>query len=416
MRKDTYRILAQGELRNNNTRVSGINNNDLIVGVSGAGKTRNYVKPNLMQGEHSFVVADTKGNLIREVGPLLEKNGYKVLNIDFTDMKSSYGYNPFDFIRYDEMNNKYSEQDIMTIADCLVPVENGKDPFWDYAAKMYISCMIAYVLECLPENEHNLASVCKLVFEMSNGRFGMLIDWLNEEQEDSMAVRKYKSFCCTRTAEKMHASICGIIAEKLDPLTYDEAVALYRKKKRINFKDLGKVKTVLFLTISDTDRSNDKLVNLLYTQALQELCKSADKDYEDNRLQIPVRFILDDFATNAYIPNFDKTISVIRSREIYVSIILQSLSQLEDMYGHAKMMTIINNCDNFLYLGGQDVETVRYIAVKANKTADTILNMPLNEAYLFTRGSLPKKVQKYDIKFHEKYCQLPEAQGSKFYT
>ena len=121
-------------------------------------------------------------------------------------------------------------------------------------------------------------------------------------------------------------------------------------------------------------------------------------------------FILDDFATNAYIPNFDKIISVIRSREIYVSIILQSLSQLEDMYGHAKAMTIINNCDNFLYLGGQDVETVRYIAVKANKTADTILNMPLNEAYLFTRGVLPKKVQKYDIKFHERYCQLPEAQ------
>lgn len=414
MRKDTNRILAQGELRNNNTWVSGINNNDLIVGVSGAGKTRNYVKPNLMQGEHSFIVADTKGNLIREVGPLLKKNGYKVLNIDFTEMKSSCGYNPFDFIRYDEMNNKYSEQDIMTIADCLVPVENGKDPFWDYAAKMYISCMIAYVLECLPQNEHNLASVCKLVFEMNSGRFDMLIDWLNEEQEDSMAVRKYKSFCCTRTAEKMHASICGIIAEKLDSLTYDEPVALYRKKKRINFKDLGKEKTVLFLTISDTDRSNDKLVNLLYTQALQELCKSADKDYEDNRLPIPVRFILDDFATNAYIPNFDKIISVIRSREIYVSIILQSLSQLEDLYGHAKAMTIINNCDNFLYLGGQDVETVRYIAVKANKTADTILNMPLDEAYLFTRGSLPKKVQKYDIKFHERYCELPEAQAVQF--
>lgn len=410
MRKDTYRILAQGELRNNNTWVSGINNNDLIVGVSGAGKTRNYVKPNLMQMNHSFVVADTKGNLIREVGPLLKENGYKVLNIDFTEMKNSYGYNPFDFIRYDELNNKYCEQDIMTIADCLVPVENGHEPFWDYAAKMYVASMIAYVLEALPQNEYNLASVCSLVFEMASGRFDMLMDILNEEQEDSMAVRKYKSFCCTKNAERMHASICGIIAEKLDPLTYDDSITLYKKKERINFRDLGKEKTALFLTISDTDRSNDKLVNLLYTQALQELCKSADKDYEDNCLPIPVRFILDDFATNAYIPNFDKIISVIRSREIYVSIILQSLSQLEDMYGHAKAMTIINNCDNFLYLGGQDVETVRYIAVKANKTADTILNMPLNEAYLFTRGVLPKKVQKYDIKFHERYCQLPEAQ------
>lgn len=126
--------------------------------------------------------------------------------------------------------------------------------------------------------------------------------------------------------------------------------------QRIDFRSLGREKTAVFLTISDTDRSMDGLVNLFYTQALQTLCNSADKDYPDHRLPVPVRFILDDFATNVRIPDFDKIISVIRSREIYVSIILQSISQLSALYGSGESTTIINNCDNCLYLGGQDVE------------------------------------------------------------
>lgn len=172
--------------------------------------------------------------------------------------------------------------------------------------------------------------------------------------------------------------------------------------------DLAQEKTAVFLTVSDTDRSADRLVNLFYTQALQTLCRSADRDYPDHRLAVPVRFILDDFATNTCIPDFDNITSVIRSREIYVSII-QSLSRLNALYGPEKAKTIINNCDNCLYLGGQDVETARYISVKANRTADSILNMPLGEAYLFTRGRAPQRVRKYDLRRHERYGELPEA-------
>jgi type IV secretion system protein VirD4 len=184
---------------------------------------------------------------------------------------------------------------------------------------------------------------------------------------------------------------------------------MYRCRERIDFKSLGREKTVVFLAVSDTDRAMDGLVSVFYTQALQVLCGSADRDYPDHRLPVPVRFILDDFATNVRIPDFDKIISVIRSREISVSVILQSISQLSSIYGQEAAMTIINNCDNCLYLGGQDVETARYIAVKANKTADTILNMPLDRAYLFTRGTRPKLVEKYDICTHEAYSQLREA-------
>ena len=415
MRNNSYRILARGSLISNDTWVTGINNNDLVIGPSGAGKTRSYVKPNLQQCSESFIVADTKGSLIQEVGPVLKLHGYRVINLDFTDMLGSYGYNPLDHIRYDKRRKKYVEQDIMTIADSLVPMEDEKSPFWDQAAKMYLASLIGYVLECLPRREHTMEYVAKLFTQMQREKYGApsrgeeLFRELGMENPDSFAYKKYQMYKATADAERMHASILGILAEKLDPLVYDGPLAMYSRKKRMDFRTLGREKTAVFLTISDTDRSADRLVNLFYTQALQTLCRSADRDYPDHRLPVPVRFILDDFATNTCIPDFDNIISVIRSREIYVSIIIQSISQLNALYGPEKAKTIINNCDNCLYLGGQDVETAQYISVKANRTADSILNMPLGEAYLFTRGKAPQKVQKYDIRRHERYGELPEA-------
>ncbi len=417
MVRNTYRILAMDHLMNNNTWETGLNNNDLIIGPSGAGKTRNYVKPNLMQCNESIIVADTKGSLRKEIGPLLKKNGYQILNIDFTDTLQSYGYNPLDYVRYDRRRKKYMEQDILKLVECLVPIETNTDPYWDYAARMYLESMIGYTLECFPEEEHNLKSVYEVFAQLGKNtdtltglsNFDRLFMELGELNPDSFAYRRYTLMRNNSKAEKMHASIIGILAEKLDTLIFDGAVEMYQKQERIRFKDLGQKKTVVFLTISDTDRSLDRLVNLFYTQALQALCDSADKDYTDNRLKVPVRIILDDFATNAYIPEFDKIISVIRSREIYVSVILQSISQLSALYGENKAMTIINNCDNCLYLGGQDVETARFIGIKADKPASTILNLPLNSVYLFTRGRGAKLVEKYDIKKHPRYSQLPEA-------
>lgn len=407
---DTCRILAAGELMRNDTWSTGLNNNDLIIGPSGAGKTRGYVKPNLMQCTGSFAVSDTKGALVREVGPLLERRGYQVVSIDFSDMAGSCGYNPLDYIRRDPQTGKYSQQDIMTVSTCMVPVEDERQPFWDFAARMYLTTLIAYTLECLPREEHTLEYVAALFAEMPSGNFDRLMAKLGEQNPDSFAYRKYKMHMGISTAEKMHESIRGILAEKLDPLVYDEPLAMYRKPGRLDFKSLGQRETAVFFTVSDTDRSSDKLASLFFTQALQSLCHSADRDYPDRRLPVPVRLILDDFATNLYIPDFDRIISVLRSREIYASVILQSLSQLESLYGEARTRTIVNNCDNCLYLGGQDVDTAKYISFKANRTVDTILSLPLEDAYLFTRGRPPKKVRKYDIRAHTAYPELPEAE------
>ena len=407
----SFRILAQGQFMDNNTWHTGINNNDLIIGPSGAGKTRSYVKPNLMQCDHSVIVADTKGSLIHEVGPLLKEKGFEVVNIDFTDMAHSpCGYNPLAYIRRDGETGRYSEKDILAVSACLCPVETEKDPFWEKSAQMYVACMVAYVLEALPEEEHHLGFVRELFGLLDvKDAFANLIGELEAQDPDSFAARQYHLFCNAKRVEKTFECIRMFIAERLSQLTFHDALKLYSNPNQVDFPSLGREKTAVFLTISDTDRSQDVLAGLFYTQAFQSLCESADKDYADHRLPVPVRLILDDFATNVQIPDFDNTISVIRSREIYTSVILQSLTQLDAIYGPAKAKTILNNCDNCLYLGGQDEATARYISVRARKTLDTIMGMPVENAYLLTRGVSAKLVQKFDLKSHQLYSRLPEA-------
>lgn len=404
------RILAQDCYVDNDTWVTGLNNNDLIIGPSGSGKTRGYVKPNIMQCNESMIIADTKGSLIEEVGPVLRTNGYNVILMDFKDLSKAYGYNPLDYIRYDKKRKRYSEQDILTVAQALVPnTKLDRDPYWANAARMYLTSIIAYVMECLPKREHTLKFVTDLYAELNTRNYHKLLEELRQSNPDSYAVKTFDLFRDNNKSERTEGSIIAVLGERLNGLGLEGAIKMYSARKRIQFKDLGREKTAVFLTISDTDRSMDNLVGLFYTQAIHTLCDSADLDYPDHRLPVPVRFILDDFATNAVIEDFHNLTSVIRSREIYVSIILQSITQLNAIYGQENATTIINNCDNCLYLGGQDITTARFMAEKANKTTFTILNMPLSDAYLFTRGSVPKKVKRFDIRTHPNYALLPEA-------
>lgn len=393
--ENTYRILAQDRKVNNDTWITGLNNNDVIIGPSGAGKTRGYVIPNILQAKESMIVADTKGNLNRMLIRKLRRKGYRCRILDFTGGYSTVGYNPLDYISYDKQKDTYSAVDIKTIAAAIVPAES-KEPYWDYAARMYLESIIAYVMECLPEEEHTLTVVHRLFRTMGTGQFDMLLRELSELNPESYAVSLYELYKGNVCADRMHESIKGILAEKISVFALDCVEKLVQNNFRVDFEEMGTRKTILFLQISDTDRSMDRLVNLFFTQALHELCNAADKS-EGYRLAVPVRLILDDFAANVYIPDFDKITSIIRSREISVSIILQSLSQLYSMYGVDKANTILNNCDHCLYLGGQDVDTARYISFKANKSVNSILNMPISDAWLFERGKEPVQVEKYQL-------------------
>lgn len=386
---NTSRILADNYYISNNTRETHLNNNDLIVGPSGAGKTGGYVIPNILQLNTSMIVADTKNNLSKMLSPVLTANGFQTYTIDFVKPENSSAYNPLEYIRRNERTGKYREQDIISLSSVLVK-EYSEDAFWTDSAKSVIACLIGFVLEAFPHEEQNLSTVTEVYNVMINQlkRNKNTVPFLDEwevRHPGGFVARQYALFKSVLGVDRTWGCITQFVTNALAPFQYEEARVMFGKAVEFRMEDLGRQKTVVFLNVSDNDRAFDDLVNMFYTQALQALIAEADNN-ENSALKVPVRIILDDFATNAYIPNFDKTISVIRSREISVSIILQSLSQLNTLYSDPASKTIINNCDHILYLGGSDLETTYYIANRVSKNSETILNMPLDKVWLLERG------------------------------
>ncbi|MCM1480134.1 MAG: type IV secretory system conjugative DNA transfer family protein, partial [Muribaculaceae bacterium] len=191
--------------------------------------------------------------------------------------------------------------------------------------------------------------------------------------------------CSAMIAERMWSSIVEFANRALEPFDFEEARTIFENPKSFDISKLGTEKTALFLNVSDTDRTFDNLINVFYTQALQILCSFADSNI-CGRLKVPVRIIMDDFAASGNIPDFDKIISTIRSRDISVSLILQSMTQLESMYSPAEATTIVNNCDHIIYLGSQDLETANFIGNRIFKTPDEVLCIPRDKAVVITTG------------------------------
>ena len=223
----SYRILSQDCLADNNSHATGLNNNDLIVGPSGAGKTRGYVLPNILQCSESFIVADTKNSLRAETEAVLRQNGYKVLSLDLCGGPSS-GYNPLDYIRLDPKTNRHNEQDIMAVSAALIPIETPRDPFWEFSARIYLESIIGYVLESLPEEEHTMDSVVRLSREIGTGRLSKLMDELAVLDPDSFAARRYSICRDGEKADRTNACVLMFLAEKLAPLDYAGARAMKR--------------------------------------------------------------------------------------------------------------------------------------------------------------------------------------------
>ena len=411
---ENSRAAYAGELILTSTRsesmdswVTGLNNNVLVLGCSGSGKTRNFLKPNLLQCEGSYVVLDFKGRLFREMGPCLSAHGYTVDCLDFTTMEGTIGYDPLHHVRW--RKGRPLAQDIISIASALFPrSEMGDDPFWAGAAANYVASYIAYVFEALPDREWNMASVVSVYEQACEGNADALFSDLSRQDPESYAVSLYRRAKSTARAEKMHSSIMGIIAANLMPLTFDGALASFRRVDQIDFCDLGRERRVLFVTMDDMDRSLAPLTSLFIRQAFSSLCDFADAKCEGGRLPVPVRFMLDDFA-NLMLPDFDDVLSVIRSREISCTIICQTVSQLEARYNQAVANSIIGNCDRHLVLGFQDERTARYFSLRANKTATTLLETPADNWWLFERGHRGVCEPGYKIEDHPGYFDLGEV-------
>ncbi len=463
-----HRCLGKGIYVSNDTRVTHLNSNDLIIGSAGSCKTGSIVYTQLKTlDDSSLIVADSKNMLHRMFKDELERKGYKVRVLDFVNPENSCVYNPLDYIRKNS-DGSYNEIDIMKVSRSLIPDKmDGHDPFWAISGRAVLEFFISYTLSALPEEDHNMYTVSRLyrAFTRDMGE-AAFIDWI-ESHPGSFASNRYTQIKSMQNADKMWSSILGFVNVALYP--FDVAVLHHifdpnmnkgnveedddifdedmmdeydyededyfledeeildttdfyvpnpsdeeeqkegtcAVREELSIASVGKEKTVVFLNISDTDHSIDSLVNLFYTQALQTLVSEADKN-DNGQLTIPCRIIFDDFAAGTIIPDFDKVISVIRSRDIWVSILLQSLSQLSSLYSHAQSLTIQNNCDHIIYMGSNDLGSAEYIGTRAGKVPEEILAMDRTKEYFIEGGKKAILVDKVPPYSYSKEDAQPE--------
>ena len=414
------------------------NKNVLVVGGSGSGKTRFFVKPNLMQMHSSYVVTDPKGTVLVECGKMLEKNGYDIKVLNTINFKKSMHYNPFSYLR--------SEKDILKLVQTIMVNTKGEgekasEDFWTKAERLYYTALIGYLYYEAPIEEQNFTTLLAFIdaseVREEDENFKNAVDYifeaLEKEKPNHFAVKQYKKYklAAGKTAKSILIS-CGArlapfdIGELRNLMEYDE----------MGLDTIGDKKTALFIIISDTDDTFNFVVAMMYTQLFNLLCDKADDEY-GGRLPVHVRCLLDEFSNIGQIPKFEKLIATIRSREISASIILQAKSQLKAIYkDHAE--TIQGNCDSELFLGGKEGTTIKELSENLGKetidlynTSETRSNqksfglnyqklgkelmsrdelkiMDGGKCILEIRGARPFYSDKFDITKHKNYRLLSD--------
>ena len=366
------KILTQNVSIGLDGRIHRRNLNVLVCGGSGAGKTRFYCKPNIMQCNTSFVCLDPKGELIRDVGNLLEKEGYVIKVLDLLNMDKSHCYNPFVYLETDNDVQKL----VTNLFKATTPKgSSSQDPFWDTAASMLLLSLIFYLKYEAPVEEKNFSMVMEMlrsgdVKEDDEGYLSpldILFNRLEVKNPEHIALKYYRDY--HSGSAKTLKSIQITLASRLEKFNL-ESLAKLTMVDELDLRTLGEKKTALFALIPDNDTSFNFLVSILYTQLFQQLFYVADHKYGGS-LPIPVHFVMDEFANVSLPDDFDKILSVMRSRGVSVSIILQNLAQLKALF-EKQWESIVGNCDEFLYLGGNEQSTHKYVSELLGKeTIDT---------------------------------------------
>ena len=350
------------------------NKNVLVIGGSGSGKTRFYVKPNLMQMHSSYCVTDPKGTIVLECGKMLEDNGYEIKILNTINFKKSMKYNPFAYLR--------SEKDILKLVQTIIANTKGEgekagEDFWVKAEKLYYTALIGYIFYEAPKEEKNFATLLDMIDasevreddETYMNPIDRLFEALEKKEPTHFAVKQYKKYklAAGKTAKSILIS-CGA---RLDPFDIQELRDLMQEDE-LELDTLGDRKTALFVIISDTDDTFNFVVSIMYSQLFNLLCDKADDVY-GGRLPVHVRCLLDEFANIGLIPKFEKLIATIRSREISASIILQAQSQLKAIYKD-NADTIVGNCDSILFLGGKEKTTLKELSETLGKETIDLYN------------------------------------------
>ncbi len=350
------------------------NKNVLVIGGSGSGKTRFYVKPNLMQMHSSYCVTDPKGTIVLECGKMLEDNGYEIKILNTINFKKSMKYNPFAYLR--------SEKDILKLVQTIIANTKGEgekagEDFWVKAEKLYYTALIGYIFYEAPREEKNFATLLDMIDasevreddETYMNPIDRLFEALEKKEPTHFAVKQYKKYklAAGKTAKSILIS-CGA---RLAPFDIRELRDLMSEDE-LELDTLGDRKTALFVIISDTDDTFNFVVSIMYSQLFNLLCNKADDVY-GGRLPVHVRCLLDEFANIGLIPKFEKLIATIRSREISASIILQAQSQLKAIYKD-NADTIVGNCDSTLFLGGKEKTTLKELSETLGKETIDLYN------------------------------------------
>jgi len=414
------------------------NKNCVVIGGSGSGKTRFFVKPQLMQLHSSYVVTDPKGTLLVETGNMLQKNGYEIKVLNTINFSKSMHYNPFKYIK--------CEKDILKLVNTLISNTKGEgekaaEDFWVKSERLLYQAYIGYIWYEAPEEEQNFSLLLDMINasevreddESFKNPVDLLFDDLEAQNPEHFAVRQYKKY--KLSAGKTAKSIMVSCGARLSPFDIGELREL-TEYDEMDLESIGKRKSALFIIISDTDATFNFLVSIMYSQLFNLLCELADDKY-GGRLPVHVRFLADEFANIGQIPNFEKLIATIRSREISASIILQSQSQLKAIYKD-NADTILGNCDTTLFLGGKESTTLKEMSEMLGKetidmynTSDTRGSNPTygmnyqklgkelmskdelavmdgGKCILQLRGVRPFFSDKYDITKHKRYKQLSD--------
>ena len=370
------------------------NKNILVIGGSGSGKTRFFAKPSLLQCHSSYVVTDPKGTILNEVGRLLEIKKYRIKCLNLINFRKSMRYNPLAYIR--------SEKDILKLVNALILNTKGEgdkssEDFWVKAERLYYTALIGYIWYEAPEEEKNFITLLDLINaseareddETYQSPVDLLFAQLEEKEPDHFAVKQYRKF--KMAAGKTLKSILISCGARLAPFDIKELRDLMETDE-MELDTLGDSKAALFVIISDTDSTFNFVAALMYSQLFNLLCDKAD-DFYGGRLPIHVRLILDEFANIGQIPNFDKLIATIRSREISASIILQSQSQLKAIYKDSAD-TIVGNCDSTLFLGGKEKSTLKEISELLGKETIDSYNQSENRGSQISHGLSYQKLGK----------------------
>lgn len=420
------------------------NLNVLVIGGSGAGKTRFYVKPNIMQANCSMVVLDPKGENLRSTGWLLKKKNYRIRILDLVQMERSHCYNPFVYLRDDN--------DVQRLVTNLFKATTPKgstssDPFWDTAAQMLLLALIFYLKYEAPEDEQNFAMVMEMLragdVDEEDSKAMSALDTLfydlRKTDPDHIALKYYDAY--HSGSGKTLKSIQITLASRLEKFNL-ESVAGITITDELDLWKLGEEKTALFAIIPDNDTSFNFLVSLLYTQIFQQLFEVADKKYGGS-LPVHVQFLMDEFANVSLPDDFDKILSVMRSRGVSVSIILQNLAQLKALF-EKQWESIVGNTDEFVYLGGNEQATHKYVSELLGKetidtntygkstgrngnystnyqntgrelmTPDEVRMLDNRYAILFIRGERPVMDFKYDILKHPDVRLTTDGQAEPY--